>query len=192
MKCPSCTFETESEQGFKQHMSKTHGGYSLDQLRGAGITPTRADTARALDSGRTSIADTVAGAPESETADEFKSKTTRGSSKASRAEAQQIAEFERLRPLLISKWKRRLRIPYSLWARLANDPEIALSETEATEGAEMHVELMQAMGWLRAGKIEAVADLILWHGGTILGRSELGKQLIQGFNAPPQPTEKPN
>jgi hypothetical protein len=199
MKCSKCDFETESPIGFKQHMSKSHGGYFQKDLTDAGITPTRSDVARSLDSGRTSIGDVLKDAPDGETTDETKQSgrgRPRGTqSKAARAEAEQQAEFDRLRPLLVSKWKRRLRIPYSLWARLAGDPQVALSEKEVEEGAELHVEFVQAMGWVHAGKVEAVVDLAMWHGATILGRSEIGQNLIKTFTMPeaePEEKDKPN
>lgn len=185
MKCPKCETELDTEGGLKRHMTTAHGGYYVQDLRDAGIEPTNRDIARALDSGRKSISETREGAPENETADEPQG-SRRGprqkrQSASERAEAEAAAEFDRLRPLLIRKWKRRLRIPYSLWARLSGDNSVALSDEELNEGAEMHVDFVQAMGWLRAGKIEAVIDITMWHGGTILARSDLGKNLIRSF-----------
>jgi hypothetical protein len=190
MKCPQCEFTTDSDKGFKSHMSKSHGGYYQKDLTEAGITANRSDIARSLDSGRKSIGDTLADAPEGETEnDKGKGARAPRQSKANRAEAEQQAEFERLRPLLLRKWERRLRIPYGMWARLSGDPNVALSSEELKEGAEMHVDFVQAMGWLRAGKVEAVVDLAMWHGATILSRSKLGQQLIASFDAPIQPKE---
>lgn len=194
MKCPKCEFQSDSEIGIKRHLTTDHGGYYIQDLKDAGIEPTNRDIARALDNGRKSISETREGAPDNETAEET-SGSRRGprqkrQSATERAEAEQAAEFDRLRPLLIRKWKRRLRIPYSLWARLSGDSSVALSDDELNEGAEMHVDFVQAMGWLRAGKIEAVIDITMWHGGTILARSDLGKNLIRSFMEPQQVTDE--
>jgi hypothetical protein len=191
-KCPICEFDTASSLGWKSHMSKSHRGYSREQLQKAGIEESAHDRIKFM-SGFKDITEVQAVAPETEggeaTSPKDKDATTARVprlSKEERAKAEREAEFERLRPMLVRKWERRLRIPYSLWARLANDPKIALTDEEAEEGAELHVELMQAFGWIHAGKIEAVADLILWHGGTALGRSDLGQQLIASFKQPPE------
>jgi len=188
-----CQIDCDGPTGLKQHMSKTHGGYYIKDLKAAGIEPSNKDIARALDNGRKSIAETREGAPDVDTGEEPKG--TRGlrqkrQSATERAEAEAAAEFDRLRPLLLRKWKRRLRIPYSLWARLSGDNSIALSDDELNEGAEMHVDFVQAMGWLRAGKIEAIIDIGMWHGGTILARSDLGKNLIKSFMEPAKEPEE--
>lgn len=183
-KCPkeNCGIELDTEGGLKRHMTRIHGPYSAQDLRDAGIAPTRNDVARTLDSGHSSIDSVVASAPDTETSD--KDKKPGRESKESKIKAAEIAEFDRLRPQLIKRWKRRLRIPFSMWARLADDPEIALSEDELNEGAEMHVDFCQAMGWLRAGKIEAVMDMTFWWGATALSRSQAGKELLQNFGNP--------
>lgn len=188
--CPKCQIDLDTEGGLKRHMTKKHGGYYADDLRNAGITPNERDIARALDGGNTSIDTVIDSAPNTESSTKTNSTGKRGgTAKESRILAEQQAEFQRLRPQLVERWKRRLRIPYSLWARLASDPGIALTEKELEEGATMHVDFCEAMGWLKAGKIEAIMDLTLWHGATALSRSELGKQLLNSFNAKEQPPE---
>lgn len=190
--CGKCGIELDTEGGLKRHHTRIHGPYTAQDLRSSGIEPSSRDIARSLDSGNTSIDSVIANAPETE--DEAKSKnapSSRRNNKEAKERAGDIAEFQRLRPQLVERWKRRLRIPYSLWARLADDPQIALSEKEVTEGAEMHVDFCEAMGWLKAGKVEAIIDLTLWHGGTILGRSEVGKQLLSQLQHTEEPpTEK--
>lgn len=191
-KCPLCPWESETERGWRTHMSRTHTGYNREQLQAAGIEENVGDRLKFM-SGFKSMEDVRAAAPDTEGADAGRAgagpiaKRPRLSKDEQEKLAMQ-AEFDRLRPLLVKKWARRLRTPYSLWARLANDPKISLTDEEAEEGAEMHVELMQAMGWMHAGKIEAWADLFMWHGATILGRSDLGAQLLASFTAP-QPEE---
>src|SRR5215813_10456669 len=181
--CELCSWNTESPQGWKNHMSKSHGGFTREQLKNAGIEESHHDRIKFM-SGHKSAQEVRAAAPatEAEAAGSPASpqsaiQRVKRQSKEEQERQALADEFERLRPMLINKWKRRLRIPYSLWARLANDPKVALDEKDAQEGAELHVELMQAMGWIHAGKIEAIADLFLWHGATILSRSELGQHL---------------
>lgn len=166
-------------------MTRRHGGYTVEDLRSNGITPNNRDIARSLDSGHTGIDSVIAGAPDLESDAEPEGKKRTRQPKQTTEEKQKasdLEEFQRLRPQLTERWKRRLRIPYSLWARLANDPQIALSERELDEGAIMHVDFCEAMGWLKAGKIEAIIDLSLWHGATALSRSDLGKQLLRSFS----------
>lgn len=181
-------------------MGGQHGGYTRDDLSRAGIEENAGDRIRMM-SGYKNMEEVRAAAPETEGEG-----VTPGASgqrggpairrpRLSKSEQEKQAaqeEFDRLRPLLVKKWERRLRIPYSLWARLAADPKVALSDKEATEGAELHVELMQAFGWIHAGKIEAIADLVLWHGATVLGRSELGLHLLEQLGPQQQEQEKPN
>jgi len=194
--CTKCGKVCVSENGLKKHYTMSHGGYSQEELFEYGITPSRRDIARNLDAGHSSIDDAVNAAPDTEGAsrpERERGTRTRRSSKEEREQAAESAEFERLRPQLVKRWKRRLRVPYSLWARLANDPQVALTDDEAEEGAEMHVDFCQAMGWLRAGKIEAVIDLTMWHGATILARSNLGQSLMGMFEPKePEDVPKPN
>ena len=174
-------------------MSKSHGGYNREQLKGAGLEESSHDRIKFM-SGYKSLEEVRAAAPETEGEGQASQVGTPRTgmqrtrvprlSKEEQQKAAEEEEFNRLRPMLVRKWNRRLRIPYSLWARLANDPKIALTEKEAEEGAELHVELMQAFGWIHAGKIEAIADLVLWHGATALGRSDLGAQLLAQFQPP--------
>ena len=180
--------------GWKRHFSLRHNGFTKAEAEEAGVETAPGEVIKGM-SGFRNLEEVRAAAPETEGAANLspgasgqRQRTPRLSKEDQDKQALQ-AEFDRLRPILIKKWERRLRIPYSVWSRLANDPKIQLSDNEATEGAEMHVELMQAMGWLRAGKVEAIADLILWHGATILGRSELGSQLLSQFSMsqPEQP-----
>jgi hypothetical protein len=188
--CKRCNIELDTEGGFKRHMTRIHGKYSQEDLRDAGIEPTQRDIARTLDSGNTSINDVIAGAPElesdagSSTRGQNVRTGTRGSTREDKQRASDLTEFDSLRPQMVKRWKRRLKVPYSLWARLANDPSIALTEDELTEGAEMHIDLFRALGWLKAGKIEAIADTLMWHGATALSRSDLGQQLLNSFRAP--------
>jgi hypothetical protein len=189
-KCdPSIDFDTEG--GLKRHLTRKHGGYYVEDLRSAGVSVNQRDIARSLDSGNTSIDSVIASAPDTESSGKVDGAQTnqKRTSKEAREKLQELEEFRRLRPQLIDRWKRRLRIPYSMWARLANDPEIMLPEKELEEGATLHVDFCEAMGWLKAGKIEAMVDLTLWHGGTILSRSQFGKSLIASIN-PPIPEKK--
>lgn len=184
--------------GWKQHMSSVHRGYTQEEAREVGVEHAPGDVIKGM-SGFRSLEEVRAAAPDTEGASDPRGQGQGAStqvrrprlSKDDQAKLELQNEFDRLRPMLVGKWERRLRIPYSLWARLANDPKISLTDKEATEGAEMHVELMQAMGWLRAGKVEAIADLVLWHGATILGRSDLGAQLLASISGPqPEQEEK--
>lgn len=196
-KCPvdGC-FQTESEQGWRTTMSRRHGGYHANELQQAGLTENAGDRIRYL-SGFRSLEEVRAAAPETEgeggpgspsgQRTTVRTRTPRLSKEEQEKLAQQ-AEFERLRPMLVKKWERRLRMLYGTWARIAGDPKIALEDREANEGAEQHVELMMAFGWIHAGKIEAIADVCMWHGAAILSRSDLGQQLMNSFS--PQPEDK--
>ena len=193
LKCPHCAFSTEKDTGWRQHMSKSHTGYTREELQAAGLEENAGDRIRYL-SGFRSLEEVRAAAPDQEgeagTSGQSPSSRTRNVarvprlSKEEQEKAQQQAEFERLRPMLVKKWERRLKMLYGTWARLAGDKSIALEGAEANEGAEQHVELMIAFGWVHAGKIEAIADVCMWHGAAILSRSELGQQLINSFKLP--------
>lgn len=197
-KCPvdGC-FETESEKGWRMQMGTRHGGYTKQQRETAGLEENAGDRIRYL-SGFRSLEEVRAAAPETEGEGNAGTPAGRAGSvqrqrvprlsKEEQEKAAQQAEFDRLRPMLVKKWERRLRMLYGTWARIANDPKIALDDRESNEGAEMHVEMMMAFGWIHAGKIEAVADLLMWHGACILSRSDLGQQLMGAFQ--PQPEDK--
>lgn len=175
--CPQCQIELDTEPGLKRHMTRKHKSYSQDDLRSAGVTtPQGKDIARSLD-GHTGIDSVIADAPDSET------KTSEKKKRDNKEYQSALDEFRRARPLLLKRWERRLRIPYSLWAALANDPKIRLADKEAEDGAALHVDFCEAMGWFKAGKIEAIADLVLWHGATALSRSDIGQTLISKFSA---------
>lgn len=195
-KCPHCAFQTEKDSGWRKHMSGSHGGYHRDELQTAGLEENAGDRIRYL-SGFRSLEEVRAAAPETEgegtSSGQRVSASPRGTrtprlSKEDQEKLAQQAEFERLRPMLVKKWERRLRMLYGTWARIAGDPKIALEDREANEGAEQHVELMMAFGWIHAGKIEAIADVCMWHGAAILSRSDLGQQLMNSFS--PQPEDK--
>jgi hypothetical protein len=193
--CPTCKYEAETPRGWRYHMGASHGGYTREQLQTAGIEESAHDRIKFM-SGFRSSEEVAAAAPATEGEAAATNAQGRASvprtrqprlSKEEQEKAQQLAEFERLKPVLINKWKRRLRMVYGVWARMADDPKIKLTDSEADEGSEMHVELMQAFGWIHAGKIEAIADLVMWHGGMILSRSQLGEQLLAQFHGEPTP-----
>jgi hypothetical protein len=191
LKCPHCgdTARIGTDKGWRRHMSSQHGGYTKEQLQTAGIEENAGDRIRYLSAGFQSLTEVRNAAPESE--GEASATAQRGSgpvsarrprlSKEEQQKASEQAEFDRLKPVLLAKWRRRLRIVYGTWARLAEDEKIRLTDDEADEGSEMHVELMQAFGWIRAGKIEAVVDLCMWHGAMILSRSDAGQALLNSF-----------
>lgn len=197
-KCPvdGC-FETDKQSGWRKMMGTRHGGYTREQLQTSGLEENAGDRIRYL-SGFRSLEEVRAAAPETE--GEGTNPSGQGSrstqrvartprlSKEEQEKLAQQAEFDRLRPMLVKKWERRLRMLYGTWSRIAGDPKIALEDREASEGAEQHVELMMAFGWIHAGKIEAIADVCMWHGAAILSRSDLGQQLINSFN--PQAEDK--
>jgi hypothetical protein len=185
--CPRCSIPLDTEGGLKRHMTRKHGGYNSDEIVSAGGEPSGKDIARSID-GHVSIDSVVADAPESETIKKDKAAEKREQKKSEK----EREEFLRLRPQLVNRWKRRLRIPYSLWARLTDDQDIKLSEQELTEGAELHVDFCDAMGWFRAGKIEAIMDLGMWHGATILSRSKTGKSLLNSFKEKPDESTTTN
>lgn len=199
-KCPvdGC-FETEHQAGWRKMMGTRHGGYTREQLQSSGLEENAGDRIRYL-SGFRSLDEVRAAAPETEGEGQAASgqrpnagtRSTRVPrlSKEEQEKIAQQAEFDRLRPMLVKKWERRLRMLYGTWARIAGDPKIALEDREANEGAEQHVELMMAFGWIHAGKIEAIADVCMWHGAAILSRSDLGQQLMNSFSQQPEDKER--
>jgi len=170
-------------------MSRTHGGYDREQLKTAGIEESTHDRIKFM-SGFQSLEDVQAAAPATEGESGSASPPVRArtrSPRLSKEEQEKIqaqAEFERLKPIILSKWRRRLRMFYGVWAKLADDPKINLSDGDVDEGSEMHYELMVAMGWVGVSKIEAWIDLAMWHGAMVLSRSELGTQLLAQFRQP--------
>lgn len=179
---PGCKVDLTgfSEGGIKRHFTTAHKGYDEEQLRQAGVVSSN-PVAKTADAGRSSIGEVVASAPETESAQEDKRKKREPKQTPEDKERERMVS---MRPVLIAGWKRRLKAPYLIFAKMTGDPGIALSEEEAQIGAEMHADLMIELGWIRAGKMLAIFDVGTWHLATFLTRSTWGKDLLDSFTQP--------
>lgn len=153
MKCPQCSFETESEKGFKMHMTMTHKGYSTDELKSAGITPNRRDIARQL-AGDASSKDVSGSAPDSEPKigeGDVQGKRTRRSKQVIDPAIEEAKER-----ILRARCERIASLPYSLMASLTGEPDFKLTHEEKQDLTEAYLTLSKANGW------EGTSKLILW------------------------------
>lgn len=153
MKCSRCDFETESEQGFKAHMSKSHGGFTVEDLKAQGIKPNQRDIARSL-AGNESSKQVTEQAPDSEpklgeSGEPRRARKPRGPAIDPAIEAAK-ENIIRLRCQRIAT------LPYSLLAGILGEPEIKLSEEETTMLTESYVTIAKAYGW------EGTSKLLLW------------------------------
>lgn len=191
MKCPQCSFETESEQGFKSHLTKSHGGFSVDDLKGAGITPTQRDIARAL-AGNTSAREVTEQAPDAEPRP-GEGTTTARAPRTRRPRAPEIdPEVERAKErILRARCERIASLPYSLLAGICGDESIRLSTNEKIELTEAYVTLSKAYGWEGTSKLLLWGDVMICH-AAIVGQKERKEALFQaiGFNQQPEAVQE--
>jgi hypothetical protein len=131
-----------------------HGGYSVDDLKQAGIKPTRRDIARNL-AGNESAKDVTSNAPDNEGSvggtNEPAARRTRRSKLATDPAVEEAKER-----ILRARCERVASLPYSLLASLTGEEDIRLSETERADITEAYVTLSKSYGW------EATARWILW------------------------------
>jgi hypothetical protein len=153
MQCPKCSFQTESEIGFKAHMSKSHGGYDLETLKGVGIKPSRGDIARNL-AGNTSAAEVTSQAPDKEPSVGDSGPTTRRTRK-SKEVADPAVEAAK-EQIVRLRCQRIASLPYTLLAKIVGDEAVKLDEQEEIMLTESYVTLAKAYGW------EGTSKLLLW------------------------------
>jgi len=133
-------------------MSKSHGGFSIEELKEVGIKPNQRDIARSL-AGNESAAQVTAQAPESEAKPgEVAEKKTRRSRMSSVDPEVEKAKENILR----LRCQRFASLPYSLMSAIFGDEAIKLSHEEESMLTESYVTLAKAYGW------EATSKLILW------------------------------
>lgn len=151
--CPHCSYAPASIQGWKSHMSRSHGGWNLKQLEESGGEPTARDRARAL-SGYQSLAEVKAAAPELEGTPAPTSAIASRKPRITREEAEKAERVrlarERIGGVICDK---AARSPYRLWAALAGDPSLKLSDEEALEMKQAYEQLAEGLG----------ADFTLWY-----------------------------
>ena len=152
-KCPKCQKEFANEYSLKSHLTSQHKGYNLDDLKAAGIEPTKRDIARAM-AGNQSAAEVSSQAPASEPAPGQTGEPVKRT-RRSRNEADPAAEAAKER-ILRARCERIASLPYSLLASMTGEEDIRLDETEKADITEAYVTLSKAYGW------EGTSKLILW------------------------------
>ena len=154
MNCPQCQQECNGETGLRRHMSMTHGGYSVEDLKKVGVTPNRKDIARAL-AGNTSAKEVTEQAPDTEPkigeVGEVKTRTRR-----SKTQTEDPAILAAKENILRLRCSRIASLPYSLLANVMDEPEIKLSKEEEEMLTESYLTLAKAYGW------EGTSKLLLW------------------------------
>lgn len=189
MKCPKCNFETESEQGFKAHMSKSHGGFGIDDLKGAGIKPNQRDIARSL-AGNSSSSEVTSQAPESEpkigeAGADVKTRTRRAKVQVDDPEV--AAAKERI---LRARCSRMASLPYTLLAKLVGDDSIKLDRDEEAQLTESYVTVARAYGWEGTSKIILWGDVMICH-AAILMDGERKEAIFNAIGVDKQPELEP-
>jgi hypothetical protein len=79
------------------------------------------------------------------------------------------------------RWGRRMRLIYSVWAKIADDPKIKLSEDEEKDFGQVHADFAMAWGIAASTKIEATADLAIIHFTVIASRSKWMTELLENL-----------
>jgi hypothetical protein len=173
VKCPQCSQELESEGGLKRHMTTKHGGYTIDNLKDAGIRPNYKDIARAL-AGNTSAKDVTDSAPDSEP------KIGEGGSepktRARRAKVQQedpdvLAAKERI---LRARCSRMASLPYTLLSKIMGEESIRLSLEEERDLTESYVTVARAYGWEGTSKLILWGDVMICHAAIVMDPERKG------------------
>lgn len=180
-------FQTDSEQGFKSHMSKSHGGFTLDDLKEQGITPSTRDIARSL-AGNTSAREVTEQAPDSEPrpGDSSQPKTRTRRPRAGEVDP----EVEKAKQAILRlRCKRMATLPYSLLAGMLGDESIKLSEVEAEELTQAYVTLATAYGWEGTSKLIIWGDVMICH-AAIIGQKERKEAIMKAVGVGQEP--KPN
>ncbi len=163
--CPICGIECNGPKGWKQHMSKTHGGYTEDQTRASGLTGSSSHLKSM--SGFSTLEDAKAAAPSTES--EGSQGPTQANKKSPRtpklsqeeAKTQALRQlFEQNKPIHIRRWERKLRIESQIGVMMGGTP---WTEEELREGAEMHFELCVIMEWFTYSKYEIIIDVAFFH-----------------------------
>lgn len=165
-KCPKCQKEYASEASLKAHMGAYHGGYSIEDLKAAGITPTKRDIARSM-AGDASAKDVSGQAPESEP----KAGETNAAPRTRRPRNAVDPEVEAAKErILRARCERMASLPYSILASVTGEKDIRLDATEKADITEAYVTLAKAKGW------EATSTFILWTDALICSAAPFAKK----------------
>jgi hypothetical protein len=189
VKCPRCTFETENEKGFKMHMSKSHGGYNVDDLKGVGITPNQRDIARSL-AGNTSAQEVTSQAPDKEPGPGDAGQVTR--TRRSKTPAVD-PEVERAKEQILRlRCQRIASLPYTLMANLLSEPSVKLNAEEEAMVTESYFTLAKAHGWEGASKLLLWGDVCICQAAVIAApkRKEAFMRAANMFGQPEQVKEE--
>lgn len=172
-------------------MSKSHGGYTEEQSRGAGLTGS-SEHLKSM-AGYSSIADARAAAPTTEESTEGgkNSKRTPGPRPqrmtADEAKTAMLRTmFEQNKPIHLRRWERKIRMLHRLHEMIGATP---ISEKEIQEGAELHYELCVVMEWFTYSKYEIIIDISFWWVRTIVEHDPHAQQFLAAWNAEQQNPE---
>ena len=187
MKCPKCTFETDSDQGFKAHMSKSHKGFTVADLKAVGIKPNERDIARSL-AGNTSAKEVTDQAPDSEPkigdAGSEPAKRTRRA-KLQTEDPEVLAAKERI---LRARCARMASLPYTLLAKVMGDDAIRLDAEEEQDLTEAYVTVARAYGWEGTSKLILWGDVMICHAAIVMER-ERKEAIFKAVGMAGQPEE---
>jgi hypothetical protein len=186
MKCPKCSFETESEQGFRTHMSKTHKGYSESDLKSVGLKPNQRDIARGL-AGNQSSKEVTDTAPDSEPkigeAGAPATRTRRTKAQMQQEDPEVAAAKERI---LRARCSRMASLPYTLLAKLVGDDAVKLSPEEEADLTESYICVARSYGWEGTSKLILWGDVMICHAAIVMD-PERKKAIFDAVNAMGQP-----
>ncbi len=96
-----------------------------------------------------------------------------------------------LREAVERRWGRRIRMIYSVWAKVTDDPKIRLSEEEEKDFGQVHADFALAWGIAASNKLEATFDVLTIHGTVIAGRSKWVAEILQGMKKTEDENELP-
>lgn len=176
MNCPKCGFTTESEKGFKMHMTSNHSGYSVDDLSAVGITPNRRDIARGM-AGNNSASEVTSQAPDSEPTLFDMGSPAKKPRKARQAQQSESPEAQAAKERILRlRCSRMASLPYSLLANMLDEPSVKLTEQETEDLTQSYVTLAQSYGWEGASKLILWGDVLICHTAIVMSKER--KQAI--------------
>lgn len=144
------------------------------------------------DSARDRTADTVTGSKSAadlaQKAADGKTSTLQSKVALQRMQAEQEAA---IREAIERRWGRRMRMVYSVWARITDDPKMRLSDEEEKDFGQVHADFALAWGIAASNKLEATFDVLTMHGTAIAGRSKWVAEILQGLKKTEEENELP-
>ncbi len=144
------------------------------------------------ESARDRAADTVTGSKSAaelaQKAADGKPSTLQSKMALQRMQAEQEAQ---LREALERRWGRRMRMIYSVWARITDDAKMRLSDQEEKDFGQVHADFALAWGIAASNKLEATFDVLTMHGTAVAGRSKWVAEILQGLKKTEDQNELP-